>query len=343
MDTIQKEKEIIENANIAFQTTASHVKRFEEYIQESTSGLKYVGTIRFGTNRKCEHLIFGRAINPREEFENYSKDENIARTLRRIYIIDKFVNTIEDLWKDLSVYYEKQVIDDHKKIGVRIQAMPQQFQQDLFTMEIPVSSIELKANEFDSLLHIYLFVGRLADQVYDEQLISRAYYKIKEASSRTHLLFIPNTVAVDLGAAPGGWSKFLVDQGLYVYSIDPSPLSPILSSSSHVTHIPETIEQCFPLLEQQNVHINGCLVCDINTGPSKAVEYIYLFQNHMENGAYLIFTFKNFVGTEDAYEKEIPAVIEKLNIFCHNNDGRMIHLFANGIKERTYINHFTKI
>ena len=61
---------------------------------------------------------------------------------------------------------------------------------------------------FPSFSWLYYYFGRLADTVYDEQLISRAYYKIKEACTRQHVHFHKDQIGVDLGAAPGGYTLF---------------------------------------------------------------------------------------------------------------------------------------
>ena len=55
---------------------------------------------------------------------------------------------------------------------------------------------------------------------------------------------------------PFRWTKYLLDQGLFVYSIDPSPLSPLVLSSDHCIHIRSTIEDCFHQLVEQSIPIS---------------------------------------------------------------------------------------
>ncbi|HET8849879.1 MAG TPA: 23S rRNA (cytidine(2498)-2'-O)-methyltransferase RlmM [Marinobacter sp.] len=43
--------------------------------------------------------------------------------------------------------------------------------------------------------------------------------------------------AVDLGAAPGGWTWQLVKQGMLVTAVDNGPMNPELMASGHVTHV----------------------------------------------------------------------------------------------------------
>ena len=43
--------------------------------------------------------------------------------------------------------------------------------------------------------------------------------------------------AVDLGAAPGGWTWQLVRQGMMVTAVDNGPMNPELMASGHVEHV----------------------------------------------------------------------------------------------------------
>ena len=54
---------------------------------------------------------------------------------------------------------------------------------------------------------------------------------------------------------PFRWTKYLLDQGLFVYSIDPSPLSHLVLSSDHCIHIRSTIEDCFHQLVERSIPI----------------------------------------------------------------------------------------
>ena len=55
---------------------------------------------------------------------------------------------------------------------------------------------------------------------------SRAVYKLKEINEKYHLLK-PNTTVVDLGAAPGSWTQFCVDNKAIVVAIDRLPMNDI--------------------------------------------------------------------------------------------------------------------
>lgn len=93
-------------------------------------------------------------------FNIFSKDENVARTLRRIYVIDGWIHDLSELWQKLTdschSEYEEKKYDLSKvirlfyreKVSLRCQCMPQEFQQQFLSLEIPLSFVELKPNVY---------------------------------------------------------------------------------------------------------------------------------------------------------------------------------------------------
>ena len=76
----------------------------------------------------------------------------------------------------------------------------------------------------------------------EKGFISRAEFKLQEAFS-AFAIDIPGMVergtkaALDLGAAPGGWTRVLLDLGFHVTAIDPAALSDELSNRANLNHI----------------------------------------------------------------------------------------------------------
>lgn len=73
--------------------------------------------------------------------------------------------------------------------------------------------------------------------------ISRAEHKLHEALEVFDITVFPGMRALDLGAAPGGWTKALVDAGATVTAVDPANLSPLLAAHPRVTHLRCRIEE----------------------------------------------------------------------------------------------------
>lgn len=68
--------------------------------------------------------------------------------------------------------------------------------------------------------------------------ISRSEFKLEEII-RTGLAELPtNCDALDLGAAPGGWTRILLNRGLRVWAVDTGKLDPRLQDKPGLTYIP---------------------------------------------------------------------------------------------------------
>lgn len=69
----------------------------------------------------------------------------------------------------------------------------------------------------------------------EEDQISRAKFKLLEAEQRFGLDFGSYRTALDIGAAPGGWTSFLLEKGLQVTAIDPASMHPSLLKHPKLT------------------------------------------------------------------------------------------------------------
>lgn len=74
----------------------------------------------------------------------------------------------------------------------------------------------------------------------DPKQISRAEFKLLEALAAFGLHLPTKGKALDLGAAPGGWTRLLLDAGLDVVAVDPADLDPRLMKGykKQLRHIP---------------------------------------------------------------------------------------------------------
>lgn len=70
----------------------------------------------------------------------------------------------------------------------------------------------------------------------DENLVSRAEFKLLEALDVFNLDFRKYKTGLDLGAAPGGWTKVLLAHGLKVVAVDPAELNPSIAKKTNVQH-----------------------------------------------------------------------------------------------------------
>ncbi len=76
----------------------------------------------------------------------------------------------------------------------------------------------------------------------EEGQISRAEFKLLEALTVFNVTLPPNGVCLDLGAAPGGWTRVLRQREQYVTAVDPGQLHPTLQADRNVRHKQMTAE-----------------------------------------------------------------------------------------------------
>ena len=81
----------------------------------------------------------------------------------------------------------------------------------------------------------------------NDNFISRAEFKLQEAISAFRIDMIKHEKAgikaIDLGAAPGGWTKILLEYGLYVTAVDPAALSETLINHPRLIHVRNTAQK----------------------------------------------------------------------------------------------------
>ena len=66
--------------------------------------------------------------------------------------------------------------------------------------------------------------------------ISRAEFKLLEALEVFDVTLPSQGLALDLGAAPGGWTRMLLEAGMQVVAVDPAKLDARLSRQPHLEH-----------------------------------------------------------------------------------------------------------
>ncbi len=87
------------------------------------------------------------------------------------------------------------------------------------------------------------FVGGARRYAHKDGMISRAECKLMEATELFSLHFPKDGTALDLGAAPGGWTRVLRTKGLTVHAVDPALLSAPLQADLGIIHHRQTAQE----------------------------------------------------------------------------------------------------
>lgn len=96
----------------------------------------------------------------------------------------------------------------------------------------------------------------------EEGQISRAKFKLLEAEQVFGIDFSSFHEAIDIGAAPGGWTSFLLERGLKVTAVDPAKLHPSLLGSPKLTYLQKNADSVKFRENQFDL-----LVCDMSWSP----------------------------------------------------------------------------
>jgi len=117
--------------------------------------------------------------------------------------------------------------------------------------------------------------------------ISRAKFKLLEAERTFGLRLDAHERALDIGAAPGGWTSLLLERGLDVTAIDPADLHPSLVGHPRVTWLKRNAgEVSFP------PGTFDLLVCDMSWDPATMAKLVLRLSPSLKPGAEAVVTVK---------------------------------------------------
>lgn len=116
--------------------------------------------------------------------------------------------------------------------------------------------------------------------------ISRAENKLREAICKFNIQITGKGYALDLGAAPGGWSRVLADFGFQVIAVDPGALDPRLAAYPNITHYKTRIEN----LEFSE---SFCIIVDdMNVDPQITANIMCSLADRLEENGLAVVTLK---------------------------------------------------
>lgn len=147
---------------------------------------------------------------------------------------------------------------------------------------------------------------------------SRAYLKLWEALALLRRWPAAGETALDLGAAPGGWTWVLAKLGARVTAIDKAPLDPAIAGMDGVGALRESAFAIDPRAWVSENGIVDWLVCDVIAYPERSLRMIRAW---IDAGAArnIVCTLK-FQGETDHEAAEAFAAIAR---------GKLVHLFHN--------------
>jgi len=178
--------------------------------------------------------------------------------------------------------------------------------------------------------------------------VSRAYFKLKEAfelstfgrSTFGSLRSNSSLTAIDCGAAPGGWTKYLLqDCGCHtVYSVDPGMLDPSVANLPGAHHMPMKAETAIEKLAEQQVsldlYVSDMCLHDMNQQVDMLLDALHA--GILRDKSMFCLTLKCTTGhSKSAHDKQVELAVQRLHGVASNISVR--HLFSNRKGERTVL------
>jgi 23S rRNA (cytidine2498-2'-O)-methyltransferase len=188
---------------------------------------------------------------------------------------------------------------------------------------IPVFSDDrVEADPSQLILSIYIFqelgyVGRstIRDNVNEHsdeyrifsrhpRRVSRAEFKLREAL-RKFDINLEGGRALDLGAAPGGWTLVLAEMGMQVVAVDPAALSPVVTAFPNVTHFKGKAE------DYRDDGAFDLIVDDMNVEPEESARILVSQAHLLERGSNAILTCKFVIRDTSRLLDNIRSILEE--------------------------------
>jgi 23S rRNA (cytidine2498-2'-O)-methyltransferase len=155
-------------------------------------------------------------------------------------------------------------------------------------------------------------LGRSPDQ------ISRAEFKLEELFDLFELDLPGDGRALDLGAAPGGWTRILRSRGLTVWAVDPGDLDPRLQSDRSIYHARTTAGE---FLRSNRVRFD-LVVNDMRMEPLLSCRMMTDAAPHLAPGGLAVVTLKT--GTRRVLET-VRACLDVLSRSYRIVHARQLH------------------
>ncbi|WP_370872545.1 SAM-dependent methyltransferase [Paenibacillus zeirhizosphaerae] len=121
----------------------------------------------------------------------------------------------------------------------------------------------------------------------EEGQVSRAKFKLLEAEAAFGIDFTVFRKALDIGAAPGGWTSFLLERGLQVTAVDPARMDSSVLQSPRLTFLRKNAGEVKFRDSEFDV-----LVCDMSWSPKQMAKLVTGLLYSLARGGSAIVTVK---------------------------------------------------
>ncbi len=165
---------------------------------------------------------------------------------------------------------------------------------------------------------IFLYLHVISSKVYVSSLVyhvprmitlkknrlNRAQLKLGEALEFFHIPLSQIKTALDIGAAPGGFSKELSLHNIQVMALDPAEMDSSILEDPHITHVKLRAEEFVPS-SSYDLFVN-----DMNMHPKDSARIILSLSPFLTKEGYCIMTIKCPSKNVFYYIEEVKKILE---------------------------------
>lgn len=165
--------------------------------------------------------------------------------------------------------------------------------------------------------------------------ISRAEFKLEEALEKFEITLPKQGLALDLGAAPGGWTRILRKNApdMPVVAVDPADLDPSLLKDWGVKYEKTWADKYLMSLKPDQVF--DIIVNDMRLGGIKSAETLQIYSHNLRAGGHAIMTLKLTDAPPIPQIREVIEVLSRgyavmgIRHLFHNRQEVTLHLKKN--------------
>jgi tRNA(Ser,Leu) C12 N-acetylase TAN1 len=139
-----------------------------------------------------------------------------------------------------------------------------------------------------------------------ERPLTRAEHKLKEAIEAFNVEVKPNYEVLDLGAAPGGWTKILASLAKKVVAVDPADLSPEVASLPNVVHL-----RCKAETIPADSGLFDLVTNDMNIAPSESARIMVAVASRLRKDGIGIMTVKFVTRRRKKHVEETLEILKE--------------------------------
>jgi tRNA acetyltransferase TAN1 len=138
-----------------------------------------------------------------------------------------------------------------------------------------------------------------------ERPFTRAEHKIREAIEAFSIKISPDFEVLDLGSAPGGWTKVLASSAKRVVAVDPAALNAEVERLPNVFHMRCRAEE-FP----NNMGLFDLVTNDMNLAPADSARIMVAIAACLKKGGFAVMTVKFVTRNRKKHVEEAIGILE---------------------------------